>query len=160
VRAEDLEDFEDAPSGGPAPHALRAAVLEVRAIYRRADALYAPYSCPASGECCQLSTTQRQPWLWRPEWEVLLARLTRDERPVPPPRADGGCPFLDAAGKRCTVYADRPLGCRTFFCGRRRGPAREPLDDMVRLSQRLETVSRTLEPEVSSPRPIFDWLGA
>ncbi|MGA9524560.1 MAG: YkgJ family cysteine cluster protein [Myxococcaceae bacterium] len=159
----DLEDFDavdDRPEEGPAPHAIRASILEVRAIYRHADALYAPYSCPASGECCQLSTTKRQPWLWRPEWEALLARLAREKRPVPPGRSDGGCPFLDAAGKRCTVYADRPLGCRTFFCGRRSGPAREPLEEMVRLSQRLEAVSRELDPELTSPRPIFEWLGA
>src|SRR5205823_5208735 len=82
-----------------------------RAIYRLADAAFARWSCPSSGECCQLAKTGRQPWLWPSEWKLIAARKG-------PPRADGGCPFLDAAGARCTVYADRPLGCRTFFCGR------------------------------------------
>jgi Fe-S-cluster containining protein len=141
----------------PSSHAVRAAVKGVRAIYRHADALYAPFSCPASGECCQLSATKRQPWLWRPEWEALLERLRTEHRELPPPREDGGCPFLDKTGKRCTVYADRPFGCRTFFCGRRSGPSREPLDEVVRLSKRLEAVSQELDPELTAPRPILEW---
>ena len=115
---------------------------ELRAIYRQADAAYAPFSCPASGECCQLSKTRRQPWLWYPEWKLLASH-----RPLPPPREDGGCPYLDAAGKRCTVYADRPFGCRTFFCERIRGPARQPADTVDALLRRLEAVSQRILPD-------------
>lgn len=145
------DDIDEAP---PAPGAREdaRALQELRAIYRQADAAYAPFSCPASGECCQLAKTKRQPWLWYPEW-LLLAR----GRPLPPPREDGGCPYLDAEGKRCTVYADRPFGCRTFFCERIRGPARQPGDTVNALLVRLEYVSQRILPSLTAPRPLLDW---
>ena len=145
--ARDWEERDDAPA-----LTLERALKELRAIYRQADAAYAPFSCPASGECCQLAKTNRPPWLWRPEWELL-----RKAGPVPPPRADGGCAYLDGAGKRCTVYADRPLGCRTFFCDRIRGPSRQPRDLLNALSKRLERLSLDLAPD-EGPKPIGDWL--
>jgi hypothetical protein len=128
----------------------RAALAETRVILQKADAAYARYRCPASGECCQLSTTRREPWLWPSEWLLLSARG------VPPERADGGCPFLDASGKRCTAYTERPFGCRTFFCHRIEGPARQPLEEVVALSRRLEAVNQRLDPEVSGPRPLLE----
>jgi uncharacterized protein len=147
---DEREDADDeAPRGGT--HAEERALKELRTVYRQADAAYAPYSCPASGECCQLATTRRQPWLWWPEWR-LLAR-----HPLPPPRADGGCPYLDAAGKRCTVYADRPFGCRTFFCGRIQGPARQPAETVTALLVRLERLSQRLRPSLNGPRQLLDW---
>jgi putative zinc- or iron-chelating protein len=152
MRHPDWDDTDDeAPSGTRAREEARA-LQELRAIYRQADAAYAPFSCPASGECCQLAKTKRQPWLWYPEW-LLLAR----SHPLPPPREDGGCPYLDAAGKRCTVYADRPFGCRTFFCERIRGPARQPGDTVNALLVRLERVSQRLLPSLTGPRPILEW---
>ena len=145
------DDIDEAPTAAGAREQARA-LQELRAIYRQADAAYAPFSCPASGECCQLSKTKRQPWLWYPEW-LLLAR----NHPLPPPREDGGCPYLDAAGKRCTVYADRPFGCRTFFCERIRGPARQPADTVTALLIRLERVSERILPSLTGPRPILEW---
>lgn len=133
------------------PLPLERALKEVRAIYRQADEAYLPFSCPASGECCQLAATKRPPWLWGPEWELL-----RRGRALPPARADGGCPYLDAVGKRCTAYADRPLGCRTFFCERIRGPARQPRDVLNALSKRLEQLSLRLFPE-QGPKPLPEW---
>jgi Fe-S-cluster containining protein len=122
----------------------RAALGALAVVYREADAAWAPFSCPASGECCQLSRTGRQPWLWRAEWVRVLARLKQEGRALPPAREDGACPFLDGAGLRCTVYEDRPLGCRTFFCGRIRGPARQPLEAMEALQPKLERLSVAL----------------
>ncbi|RYZ37519.1 MAG: YkgJ family cysteine cluster protein [Myxococcaceae bacterium] len=147
-------DWDDADDEVPASgtREMERAMQETRTVYRQADTAYAPFSCSASGECCQLATTKRQPWLWRPEWEVL----SRD-RALPPPRADGGCPFLDAAGKRCTVYADRPFGCRTFFCERIRGPARQPSEDVTRLLLRLERISQRVMPSLQGPRPLLEW---
>lgn len=153
MRRQDWE--EDEPEEHPAPAGAREearALQELRVIYRQADAAYAPFSCSASGECCQLSKTQRQPWLWAPEW-LLLAR----QHPLPPPRADGGCPYLDAAGLRCTVYANRPFGCRTFFCARIRGPSRQPADTVNALLVRLEQVSQRLQPTLTGPRPLLEW---
>lgn len=134
----------------PPKVALRRALTDTRAIYRKADALYAPYSCPATAECCQLTRTGRPPYLWENEWRLISDR-------VGPPRADGGCPFLDAEGKRCTVYEDRPLGCRTFFCGRRVGPSKEPADALNALARRLEEISERIAPELTAPRSILEW---
>lgn len=145
------DDENEAPSATGAIAEARA-LRELRAIYRQADAAYAPFSCPASGECCQLSTTRRQPWLWYPEWKLLASH-----RPLPPPREDGGCPYLDAEGRRCTVYADRPFGCRTFFCERIRGPARQPADTVDALLRRLEAVSQRVRPSLTGPRPLLEW---
>ena len=155
MRRGDWEDEEETAEPGPAAPGGREeqhALQELRAVYRHADAAYAPYSCSASGECCQLAVTKRQPWLWLPEW-----RLLRSAHPLPPPRADGGCPYLDAAGKRCTVYADRPFGCRTFFCSRIRGPAQQPKEAVISLSRRIEFISERLDPQLTAPRELLDW---
>jgi len=155
MRHGDWDDEEDVPEAGPASPGGREeqqALQELRAVYRHADAAYAPFSCSASGECCQLAVTRRQPWLWLPEW-----RLLRRHHPLPPPRADGGCPYLDAAGKRCTVYADRPFGCRTFFCARIRGPAQQPKEAVISLSRRIEFISQRMDPQLTAPRPLLDW---
>ena len=151
MRARDWDDENETPEADEAVAEARA-LQELRVIYQRADAAYAPYSCPASGECCQLAVTRRQPWLWHPEWRLLASR-----HGVPAPRADGGCPYLDAAGKRCTVYADRPFGCRTFFCERIRGPARQPAQAVDVLLRRLEAVSQRVRPELTGPRPLLEW---
>jgi hypothetical protein len=135
-------------------HALRAAIRDLRAVYRLADAAYRPYSCPGTAECCQLATTRREPWLWPVEW-ALLVETTGGQ--VPPARADGGCPFLDASGKRCTVYADRPFGCRTYFCHRIRGPGREPIEAVAVLSERLQRVAQALDPDCDAPRTLLAW---
>ena len=136
-------------------HAEHRAATELAALYRAADAAYAPFSCPATAECCQLSARGREPWLWEVEWNALRSAVPA----LPPPRADGGCPFLDAAGKRCTAYLHRPLGCRTYFCHRIRGPAHQPIEEMDRLQRRLESVARTLNPDEEGPRPLTAWYG-
>lgn len=153
-----MRDRGDAPEDDLPRRSERAVLHDTRAVYRLADRAYAPFSCPASGECCQLAQRNRQPWLWLPEWRVLQERLAADQRPLPPPRADGGCPFLDESGKRCGIYADRPFGCRTFFCERVAGPARQPLDEVIRLSRRLEALSQELDPELKGPRPLLEWI--
>lgn len=147
-----LDGEEDARALSP-----RAALQAVAAIYRRADAAYAHLSCPASADCCQLSRRGRQPWLWAPEWLAIREALARAGRPLPPPRADGGCPFLDGTGRRCTIYAARPFGCRTYFCEKASG-GRHPVDETGALLRRLEAVSLDLDPGLTSPRPILEWL--
>ena len=124
---------------------VRRALTETRAILRKADALYSPWSCSQSAACCQLATTGRPPWLWPTEWRLLLDRLARDARPLPPPRSDGACPFLDEGGARCTIYAVRPFGCRTFFCERRLGPGQEPTLATGALLERLAALNLELD---------------
>lgn len=136
-------------------NAEHRAATDLAALYRSADAAYAPFSCPATAECCQLAARGREPWLWEVEWAALRSAVPS----LPSPRPDGGCPFLDPAGKRCTAYLHRPLGCRTYFCHRIRGPAHQPIEEMDRLQRRLETVARTLNPDEEGPRPLTAWYG-
>jgi uncharacterized protein len=110
----------------PEPVRRKHALAETRNVLAKASQTYRPWSCPSSAECCQLAKTGRPPWLWPSEWELLLERLKRDKRTLPPVRSDGGCPFLDASGRNCTVYEDRPFGCRTYFCHRVQGPSAQP----------------------------------
>lgn len=151
-------------------HRARARINETRAIYRKADDAFAPFSCPASGECCQLAKTKREPWVQRSEWETLVAHLDSEHRTVPEERSDGGCPFLDAEGKRCTVYAARPFGCRTFFCERIRGPSRQPVEAVDSLLRRLTALNEDIEVErdpaafdfaqgdLASGAPLTEWI--
>jgi Fe-S-cluster containining protein len=135
-------------------HAERTARRALETLYRQADDAWSGFHCPASAECCQLAARKREPWLWRVEWDAL--RGSRAE--LPPPRADGGCRFLDAEGRRCTAYASRPLGCRTYFCHRATGPGREPAEEMDRLQRRLEVIARSVRPDEPGPRPLTAWL--
>ncbi len=150
--ADDLDD----DGGNEGPVARRRAITETRAVLRQGSAAWAPYSCPAAGECCQLATTKRPPWLWPSEWWLLEEALKAARRPLPPARADGGCPFLDASGVRCSVYEARPLGCRTFFCGRIAGPSKLPGDVTNRLLERLEALNLQVNPQ-AAPRSLPDW---
>ncbi len=75
---------------------------------------------------------------------MLRDRLAREDR-APVARADGGCPLLDEAGLRCTVYEDRPLGCRTFFCGKATHGKPENVSALNALSIRLEALNRAID---------------
>ncbi len=124
---------------------------ETRAILAKADALWSRFSCPGTAGCCQFKKTGLQPWLWPSEWEVLT-----NGEPAPPRREDGACPFLDKSN-RCSRYADRPLGCRTYFCHRIQGPAQQPVLEMDALLTRLERVNLDSD-EDAKPKPLLDWL--
>ena len=139
----------------PSP-ALSSALRETRAVLRKADGEWSKHSCPASSECCQLKTTGRPPWLWPTEWTLLVQKA---KGVLPPPREDGGCPFLDPAGKRCTVYEDRPLGCRTFFCHRITGPSARPSDATHALFDRLRSLNIALDDE-AQVRSLPQWYEA
>jgi len=149
--------LDDGPDPRTRHQRERAALGALSVVYREADAAFSPFSCPASGECCQLAITRREPWLWRAEWLRVLARLKQDGRPLPPAREDGACPLLDASGLRCSIYADRPLGCRTFFCDRIQGPERQPVEAMEQLQRRLQRLSEALDGAEAEPRSLLTW---
>lgn len=150
------DDSDDATAESTA---LRRALSETRHVLKETSRAWEPFSCPGTAECCQLAATKRPPWLWPTEWAVLEARLARDRRPLPPARADGGCPFLDAAGERCTVYEDRPAGCRSFFCHRVTGPAQVPAPETNALYERLAAVNLAVDGS-AAPRSLLDWWAA
>lgn len=133
-----------------------APLEETRAVLARASAVWGRWSCPASGRCCQLAATGRPPWLWPTEWQVVRAELEAQQRALPPPRQDGGCALLDAAGRRCTIYEARPAGCRTFFCQDGVGP-RLPGQRTHELLDELKAINIGLDPGCA-PRPLPEWL--
>lgn len=147
--------FEDEDLG-PTPLELRHARDATARTLEKAGALYAAFSCPATAECCQLAVTKREPWLWPTEWSLIEEHLEAEGRALPPPRPDGACPFLDAAGKRCTVYEARPSGCRTFFCHRRTGPGHESAEKLGDTLSELAGINIALWPE-AQPRTILEW---
>lgn len=116
---------------------------ELAALYAEVDALYAGWSCPSSSECCRFGITGKQPFVTSIELTALERAVARrgglpskKKRALPltdDPEKERMCPLLSREGK-CSVYADRPLGCRTFYCGRAErgeGPGRDQLRHMV-----------------------------
>jgi Fe-S-cluster containining protein len=100
------------------------ALAELEALYREVDAAFAGWSCPASTECCRFGVTGREPYVTSVELALLeravaarggRPKASRDKRL--PLANERPCPLLSSDG-RCTVYASRPLGCRTFYCER------------------------------------------
>lgn len=128
------------------------------AILREADAFLEGWSCPASTECCRFAVTGREPWLTEVEWRILEAEIKRQGRRTPAIPDDGTCPFLSGEG-RCTVYAVRPLGCRTFFCDRASGPGSYPRKDVSRLPRALDDASAPAHAgDDGRARPLRSWV--
>ena len=137
--------------------AERRALHALDRIYRTVKDRQQGWGCARSGECCQLARTGREPYAWPLEWIRVREALARAKRSIPGPREDGACALLDANGG-CSVYEDRPLGCRTFFCERGAGPTRITRAQITASMVALERVAQTLDPEVSAPRPLVEWL--
>ena len=95
-------------------------------MYRDADALYGSHRCPATTECCRFGITGREPYVTSIELAAVRKAVAARGGPLSPrrralPLARRGdertCPLLDDHA-RCSIYASRPLGCRTFWCHR------------------------------------------
>src|ERR1043165_5761472 len=114
---------------------------ELRALYRDTDALFDGATCDASTECCRFGITGREPQVT--SIEIALVKQAIKERGGPlsakkralpltavsSPQRERICPLLNQSG-RCSIYRDRPLGCRTFFCSRAsvvRPPSRDEI---------------------------------
>jgi len=106
---------------------IDALLGRLRALYADVDASLAHSSCPATTECCRFGITGREPYVTGIEIvairQAVRARggpLSLRRRALPmlaTAERERICPLLDSSGK-CSVYADRPLGCRTYFCSR------------------------------------------
>ena len=119
-------------------------LAELSALYAQVDALYADWSCPNSTECCRFGITGRQPYVTTIEASAIRHALAERGGLLEQPRRalpvllseahERVCPLLDR-DQRCSVYAARPLGCRTFYCNKARrgaGPERERLLELTR----------------------------
>jgi Fe-S-cluster containining protein len=160
---------------------------ELLAIYRRADALFDGWSCACTAEgadgmeraeCCQFAITGREPYTTSVELAEVLHAVRRDNvladgkrgrragrqpllrrsAPMALPLVDTRpCPLLSAEG-RCTIYASRPFGCRTFFCRGAEGPAgarsKVPRSELQELTRSLSDLSAAFDPVDPWPRPL------
>jgi hypothetical protein len=65
------------------------------------------------------------------------------------------CPLLSPDG-RCRIYASRPFGCRTFFCGQKL-----PRQAVGSIGRRIADLSARFAPRDPGPRPLVralaDW---
>ena len=126
----------------PAEALRRAALDEVRAIYREIENRPIERACTRLTECCHFKLTGRTPQLTRGEAIVAAKAVRAAGRKAMPERNDGACPLLKENGA-CLIYQDRPFGCRTHFCAAAGGPyARSEVLDLIR---RLEAVDAQLE---------------
>jgi len=136
---------------------------ELAALYREVDAEYAGSTCPASTECCRFGVTGREPYVTSLEVLAIERAVARRGGPLPPKRRalplfhgadeERVCPLLDAGG-RCSVYEDRPFGCRTFFC-ERAVIAGAPTRDRERaLGRRLRDLAARHQAGGDQPRPL------
>ena len=128
---------------------------ELRALYARADTLFAGAHCEVSTECCRFGITGREPQVTSVELALVARAVAARGGPLPEKRRalplapakardERTCPMLDTRG-RCSIYEARPLGCRTFFCARADVPAppsRRELKNLVRALQELASRHR------------------
>jgi hypothetical protein len=154
---------------------------ELRELYARVDALYADWSCPSSSDCCRFGITGRQPFVTALELSAIRHALERRgdaiESQGRPPRQTSAiesprrrglpvahdashervCPLLDHE-QRCSVYADRPFGCRSYYCGRAaRGDGPAP-DELRALLEELQSLAARYEVGGEHARPLLDML--
>ena len=147
---------------------IDALLAELRALYARIDVLYADWSCPSSTECCRFGITGRQPYVTSIELTMVERAIAkRGGMPSPKKRAlpltedkprERICPLLNR-DNQCSIYADRPFGCRTFFCERAKqgeGPARSALQTHV---NELRALAERHKLGGDAPRPLMRALG-
>jgi Fe-S-cluster containining protein len=135
----------------------------LRALYAQADALYAGWSCASSTECCRFGVSGREPYVTSLEQMAIERALARRGGPLAPRRralpvaadaaAERACPLLDRSG-RCAAYADRPLGCRTFYCERASGDRRPERSQLRALVMRLRELAAHHRPGGDLARPL------
>jgi hypothetical protein len=142
---------------------LRARLL---ALYAEVDALLDDMRCACSAggvgatpdaQCCHFGVTGREPY----PTAVELEEVRRALQAAPPARRDPkrlplaelrACPLLSAEG-RCTVYASRPFGCRTFFCDQKL-----PRTEVNAIGRRIADLSAEFAPRDPGPRPLVKAL--
>ena len=121
---------------------LQRALGEVRAVYVELAKRPLERFCRSNTGCCQFQLTGLTPHLTKGEALFAARGFRATGRKELPESADGACPLLKRETGKCMIYADRPFGCRTHYCGAAGGPhARKDVLDLIR---RLEEVDRKL----------------
>lgn len=143
----------------------RALLADLEAIYRDVEASYREHRCPASTDCCRFGVTGREPYVTSIELAAVRralaargGRLSERRRALPlypgDVRDERICPLLDRDG-RCSIYAARPLGCRTFWCERSETTG-EPVgrDAVAAFVRRIQALAARHEHDGDRGRPL------
>ncbi|MBL9116678.1 MAG: YkgJ family cysteine cluster protein [Verrucomicrobiaceae bacterium] len=111
---------------------------QIRQIYADLEARPLPRACQLSGGCCRFKLTGRTPSVTRVEALYAAVGVRAAGRTKLQPRADGACSCLGKDG-RCTIYQNRPFGCRTHFCEEAGGMyPRKHVADLIRRLEALD----------------------
>jgi uncharacterized protein len=140
----------------------------LEALYRDVDALFEHARCDSSSECCRFGITGREPQITSIELALLERALARTGGRVPSPKRralplttdpkrERPCPLLMRSGG-CAVYAERPLGCRTFFCRRAEQPYPPSRAELRAIVQRLGALAARHAPSGDRPRGLLGAL--
>lgn len=122
---------------------------EIRAIYTELDNRPLARQCQLRTQCCHFRLTGKTPMLTLGEAEYAAHGVRAGGRKVVKSHPDGACPLLGKDG-RCTIYNQRPFGCRTHFCQAAGGMY--PRQHVADLIQRLEALDEKLGGV--GPRPL------
>ena len=114
------------------------AIVEVLEVYAELEKRPLERDCVRRTECCQFKLTGHVPYLTEGEALVAAKALRAKGRDRLQQKADGSCPLLEEGTGLCSIYADRPFGCRTHFCAAAGGPYKRR--EVVDLIRRLEDI--------------------
>jgi hypothetical protein len=121
-----------------------------REVFAAVEAVYAELEerlvkvardCQLSTRCCRFQLTGEVPVLTLGEAWVAARGVRASGRKELKAHPDGACPLLGREG-RCTIYGQRPFGCRTHFCRAAGGVVPRKL--VADLIQRLEALDEKL----------------
>lgn len=121
----------------------REVIEEVKAVYSELEVRLQKVvrDCQVVTRCCRFQLTGEVPVLTLGEAIVAARGVRASGRRELKPHAEGACPLLGREG-RCTIYSDRPFGCRTHFCRAAGGVVpRKLVGDLI---QRLEALDEKL----------------
>lgn len=130
-------------------HIAKPDFTEIRAIYAELENRQLVRRCQLRSQCCHFRLTGKTPMLTIGEAEYAAHGVRASGRKNVKPNPEGACPLLGKEG-HCTIYNQRPFGCRTHFCEAAGGmyPRRHVAD----LIQRLEALDERLGGK--GPRPL------
>ena len=140
----------------------KALLGELAAIYAQVEARYRDHSCPGSTECCRFAVTGREPYVTSVEALAVARAVARRGGKLSPRkralplvlgRAERICPLLDATG-RCSIYADRPFGCRSFWCERTSRDTPVSQAERTQMVRQLQDLSARHQPDGDRGRPL------
>jgi hypothetical protein len=136
---------------------------ELAELYRQVDQRYLAHRCERTTECCRFGITGREPYLTSVELLAIRVAQAAAGGPLPPRRRarpldpvardEGICPLLARDGG-CSVYAVRPLGCRTYWC--RRAAAFDSVEhrEVTQFVRALQSLASRHAPGGDQGRPL------